>query len=193
MPRAGLSKDAVLRVALDIVDERGPDALTLAALASRAGVATPSLYKHLSSLGELRSQVAAHVLDEMTDVATAAVLGRTGDDAVSALMRRLRTYAVEHPNRYIAVPADPLHDPALVDPASRLLAVFFAALRSFDLEGSAAVHAIRCLRVIVYGFTAIESTGGFGMAEDQAETYEQLISLYLEYLHEHRPPATDHR
>ena len=47
------------------------------------------------------------------------------------------------------------------------------------LNGAAAVHATRCLRVIIHGFVSIESSGGFGLAEDPAETYEQLIQMYL--------------
>lgn len=183
MPRAGLSADAVVRVGLGIVDEHGPEALTLSVVAQRAGVATPSLYKHVRSLGELRSRVAAHVLNEMTEAATASVIGLSGDDAVAALMRRMRQYAVDHPARYASVPADPVHDPALAEPAARFLGVFFAVLRSYDLEGPAAVHAVRFLRVIVHGFASIESSGGFGLAEDPAETFEQLISVYLDYLH----------
>src|SRR5215470_143065 len=124
MPRAGLSSDAVVRVGIDVVDEHGPDALTLSVVAHRAGVATPSLYKHVRSLGELRSRVAAYVLDEMTEAATASVIGRSGDDAVAALMRRMRQYAVDHPARCASVPADPVHDPALTEPATRFLGVF---------------------------------------------------------------------
>jgi hypothetical protein len=33
--------------------------------------------------------------------------------------------------------------------------------------------------VIVHGFASIESSGGFGLAEDPSETYEQLIQMYL--------------
>ena len=43
MPRAALSADAVVAVAMDLLDEIGPAALTLSAVAARAGVATPSL------------------------------------------------------------------------------------------------------------------------------------------------------
>jgi AcrR family transcriptional regulator len=184
MPRAGLTSDAVVDLALEVIDEQGPNAVSLASIAARAGVATPSLYKHVDSLTELRSRVSARILTEMTAVATDAVVGRSGDDAITALMRRMRQYAVEHPNRYAFVPADPVHDPALVEAATGLLQVFFAVVRGYDLDGSAAVHAIRCLRVIVYGFSSIESSGGFGLAEDQSETYEQLIKLYLAYLHD---------
>jgi AcrR family transcriptional regulator len=179
MPRAGLSTDGVVDVALGIVDEQGPEALSLSVVATRAGVAAPSLYKHVASLAELRSRVAARVLAEMTEVATAAVLGLSGDAAIAALMRRLRAYGVEHPARYLAVPPDPMGDPALVQPAGRLLEVFLAVLRGYDLHGASAIHATRCLRVIVHGFASIESSGGFGLTEDPAETYEQLIRMYL--------------
>jgi hypothetical protein len=115
----------------------------------------------------------------MTEVATTAVLGLSGDAAIAALMRRLRAYGVEHPARYLAVPPDPMHDAALAQPAARFIEVFLAVLRGYDLHGADAIHATRCLRVIVHGFVSIESSGGFGLAEDPAETYEQLIQMYL--------------
>jgi AcrR family transcriptional regulator len=183
MPRAGLSADTVVDVAIAILDEQGPDALTLSVVATRAGVATPSLYKHVGSLAELRSRVSIRILGEMTSAATAAVLGLSGDDAVVALMWRMRAYAVEHPARYTHVPADPMHTPELAAAATSLIEVFLAVLRAYDLQGSDAIHATRCLRVIVFGFSSIESTGGFGLAEDPSDTYEQLIHMYLDYLH----------
>jgi AcrR family transcriptional regulator len=179
MPRAGLSARAVVDIAIEIIDAQGAEALALSLVAGRAGVAPPSLYKHVGSVAELRSLVAVRILDEMTDAATAAVMGRSGDAAIAALMRQMRAYAVEHPARYLAVPADPVHDPALADAAGRFLDVFFAVLRSYNLEGSAAVHAIRALRVIIHGFAVIESSGGFGLTEDPTETYDRLIEMYL--------------
>ncbi|GIH11051.1 TetR family transcriptional regulator [Rhizocola hellebori] len=183
MPRAGLNEEAVVTAALAVVDRDGAAALTLASVAALVGVATPSLYKHVGGLAELRSLVANRVLREMADVATAAVLGRSGDDAVTVLMRQLRHYAVEHPARYAAMPADPQHDPALANASGALIGVFAATLRHYALEGSAAIHAIRCLRVIVHGFSSIESSAGFGMAESPDDTFSHLIEMYLSYLH----------
>lgn len=185
MPRAGLNPRAVVDIALDIVDTEGQEALALSLVAARAGVAPPSLYKHVGSLAELRCMVAARILTEMTDLATQAVIGRGGDEAIAALMRSMRTYAVEHPARYLAVPPDPLKDPALAEEGRRFLDVFLAVLRGYDLRGSAAIHALRALRVIVHGFAAIESSGGFGLAEDPAETYEHVIEMYLATLPGH--------
>ena len=185
MARAGLSTSAVVDAALAIVDVHGLDGLTLAAVAGRTRVATPSLYKHVGSLAELRALVRLRVMDELTEQLTAAVLGRSRADAVAALMRACRAYAGEHPGRYAAMPMDPLHDPALADAGSRLIAVFLAVLRGYGLHGSTAVHATRRLRAIVHGFVSIEAAGGFGLPENLDETYEQLIAMFSGSLPNH--------
>jgi AcrR family transcriptional regulator len=92
--RVGLSTTAVVDAAVDVIDECGLDALTLAAVASRTGVAAPSLYKHVGSLGELRTLVSLRLLEEMTERFTAAVVGRSGVDALAILMREYRAFVV---------------------------------------------------------------------------------------------------
>jgi AcrR family transcriptional regulator len=179
MPRAGLSTAAVVEAALAVVDEHGAGALTLAAVAQRTGVATPSLYKHVAKLGELRTLLGARVLDDMTEHFTRAVLGRSGDDAVIALMHAFRAYVKAHPARYAAAPLDPLHDPALAAAGRKQLEVVFGVLRAYDLESSEAIHVTRCLRAVAHGFASLEAGGGFGLPEDLDHTYEQLITAVL--------------
>ncbi|GAA3989393.1 TetR/AcrR family transcriptional regulator [Allokutzneria multivorans] len=179
MPRAGLSTRAVVSAALDLIDEGGVEGLTLAALAQKVGVAAPSLYKHVAGLGELRTLIGARVLEDMTDRFTAAVLGRSGDDAVIALMHAYRDYVLDHPRRYAVMPLDPLHEPALADAGGRLIGVVLAALRDYALTESQAVQAVRRLRVVAHGFASLEANGGFGLPEDLDETYAQLITAVL--------------
>ncbi|NIJ11774.1 AcrR family transcriptional regulator [Saccharomonospora amisosensis] len=178
-PRVGLSADGVVDAALALVDERGTEALTLANVAARTGVATPSLYKHVGGLAELRALVGVRILDEMTTRFSAVAVGRGGDAAVAALMREYRAYVLDHPKRYPLTPMDPLHDPVQREAGTRLLQVMLAALREYGLEGADAVHATRRLRVVVHGFASIEAAGGFGLPEALDETYEQLIDMYL--------------
>jgi AcrR family transcriptional regulator len=175
----GLSTASVVDAALEIVDEGGPQTLTLAAVAARRGVAAPSLYKHVGGLGHLRALVGIRVLEELTDRFTRAAVGRSGDDALAALLREYRAYVIERPARYAAMPADPLHDPALVAAGARLLDVFLAVLRGYGLDGSDAVHALRCGRALAHGFVTLEASGGFGLPEDLDETYERLIGMFL--------------
>jgi AcrR family transcriptional regulator len=179
MPRAGLSPAAVVDAALAVVDERGADALTLAAVATRTGVAAPSLYKHVGGLADLHTLVAVRIMDELTARLSAAVAGRSRDEAVAALMTACRDYVLAHPDRYAAMPADPLHDPALAAAGSRMLDVFLAVLRGYGLRDAAAVHATRCLRAVIHGFATIQAAGGFGLPQDLDRTYRYLIDMYL--------------
>jgi AcrR family transcriptional regulator len=179
MPRAGLSPDAVVAVALTLVDDKGLEALSLAAVADRAGVAAPSLYKHVGSLADLRDLMALQVLREITAVFAEVVIGRSREDAVAALMRAYRTYVVTHPGRYALVPLDPMHRDDLAGAARELLDVFFAVLRGYGLDEPAAVHATRRIRAAAHGFVDLEVRGGFGLAERIDATYEQVIDMVL--------------
>ncbi|HEX6871478.1 MAG TPA: TetR family transcriptional regulator, partial [Micromonosporaceae bacterium] len=85
MARAGLSTPAVVEAALAALDEHGPDGLTLARVAQRSGVATPSLYKHVDGLPALLRLVRLRVTAELADVLRRAVAGQARQDAVRSL------------------------------------------------------------------------------------------------------------
>jgi AcrR family transcriptional regulator len=179
MPRAGLSRDAVVDVALALIDDKGLEALSLAAVADRAGVAAPSLYKHVGSLAALRDLMALRVLREVTATFAEVVMGRSRDEAVGALMRAYRAYVVTHPGRYALVPLDPMRRDDLAGAGRELLDVFFAVLRGYGLDERAAVHATRRMRAVAHGFADLEVGGGFGMDERIDDTYEQVIAMVL--------------
>ena len=182
MPRAGLTTDGVVDVALALVDEKGIEALSLAAIADRAGVAAPSLYKHVGSLADLRILMALRILRQVTGVFAEVVMGRSGDDAVEALMRAYRAYVLANPGRYALLPLDPLGHEVLADAGREQLGVFVAVLRGYGLDEAAATHAIRRLRAAVHGFADLESGGGFGLPEDIETTYDGLIAMCLRSL-----------
>jgi AcrR family transcriptional regulator len=146
-------------------------------VANRTGVATPSLYKHVRSLAELRDRIAVRVLDELTQRVAAAVLGRSGEDALRAAMWAYRSYVVDHPKRYAAMPQQPSDNPQVAAAADRLLDLTIAVLRGYGLEGSAAIHAARCFRATAHGFASLQAAGGFGLPEDVDETYNHLIHM----------------
>ena len=181
MPRAGLTREAVTSVAIDLVDDGGTagfDRLTLAAVAGRAGVAVPSLYKHVSSLDDLRRLVATASVAELTRVLAAATIGRAGPDAVRAAADAIRSFAHQHPGRYAATQVAPSSDPAdaqLVARADETLTVLAGVMRGFGLPDDELVDAIRMLRSAVHGFITLELGGGFGLPDDLDRSYAVLI------------------
>jgi AcrR family transcriptional regulator len=182
MPRAGLTRGTVVEVGLALVDEKGLDALSLAAVADRAGVAAPSLYKHVGSLADLRELMAVRIMQEVTGIFAAAVMGRSRDDAVEALMRECRAYVQANPGRYALIPLDPMRNEATAAAGRELLGVFVAVMRGYGLDEAASTHAIRRLRATVHGFAVLEAGGGFGMPADIETTYDGLIAMFLRSL-----------
>jgi AcrR family transcriptional regulator len=178
--RAGLTPRRVVDAALSIVDESGLDALTLARVAERTGVAPPSLYKHVAGLPALRRLVKLRVLAEFDEAVRAATIGRSGEEALRALAIAYRGYLQARPHRYpfleTAPDPDDAEDQAM---AARVVEVPFAALRGYGLTGSAAVHATRCLRAAIHGFTRLEATGGFGLPEDIEATFAHLLDMVV--------------
>ncbi|MEU0572547.1 WHG domain-containing protein [Nonomuraea sp. NPDC005983] len=175
MARASLSPEAVVDHALRIIDEQGVAALTLSAVAAQAGVATPSLYKHVRNLAELRELLSARVMNEMSDQLSEAALGRSGDQALRALMDAWRAYVLRHPHRYFAMIQTP--DAGRAEAGERLIGILLAVLRGYGLEDSDAIHAARCLRAAGHGFVVLEAGGAFGLPEKLNESYDLLIHM----------------
>ncbi len=177
MPRAGLSPETLVAIALEEVDATGGAQLSLGAVAARAGVRPPSLYKHVAGLPELEALVGARLLDDLATTLSVAVVDRRGADAARAFLHAYRAWALRHPGRYRALPVQPSGDPRLEAAAERLLAV---AARAVDgLEGDEAVHAMRAMRAAAHGFAALESAGGFGMAVDVDASFDRLVEALV--------------
>jgi AcrR family transcriptional regulator len=182
-PRAGLTTKAVVDLALGIVDEAGPGDLTLAKVAERAGVAAPSLYKHVKNLGDLRRLIDLRVVQEMGDALRTAATGREGADAVAKIADAYRDYLQKHPHRTAALTTDPDRGDVELSTATHAVAeVAFAVLRPYGFDHAQAVHATRCIRAAVHGFAGLEASGGFGRPEDVDESFEVLKTMLVQGL-----------
>ncbi len=193
MPRAGLSRGVVISEAAELVDEVGWDQLTMAGVAERLGVRLPSLYKHIGSLDDLRRGIGLLALAELRDVLGSAAIGRAGPDALREVALAYAAYARTHPGRYAATIAAP--GPGDVERAElggRILEIVFAVLAGYGLSGDDAVHATRVLRAALHGFVTLEASGGFGMPQDTAVSYEYLIRTLDESLARWKPVEAAH-
>jgi AcrR family transcriptional regulator len=181
MARAGLTPQIVTDHALAVLDESGPGGLTLKAVAERAGVAPPSLYKHVRSLDELRVLMAVQVLGDAADQIGRAVMGLAGDDALRAFLGEFRAYAGEYPYRHGLIesppPSEGEHGPELDAAATRLVETAFATVRGYGLQGDDLVHAVRALRAVVTGFVGLEHGGGYRLATDLDASFDFLSDL----------------
>lgn len=179
MPRAGLSRDAVVALAVELVDADPTAPLTLAAVASRAGVAVPSLYKHVASLDALRDAVALVGIVALTDAVRAATTDSAGATAMHRAGRAIRDYARRHPGLYAASQPAPGREasPELAAAAADAVAAVALVIAQAGLGPERTVDAVRILRSAVHGFIQLESSGAFGMPDDVDASFERLLDV----------------
>ena len=167
-----------------MVDVEGADALTLAALAERLGVRTPSLYNHVAGLAGLRRELALYSTRQLGACLARATIGKTTDDALLSLAVAFRGYICAHPGLYgLTVKASRPQEPAdaeMIAAEDDVVQIGLAVLASYGLHGQAAVHAVRGLRSVVHGFATLEIAGGFGLPLDTDESFRLLMRMLIE-------------
>ncbi|WP_129668595.1 TetR/AcrR family transcriptional regulator [Phytoactinopolyspora endophytica] len=179
MPRAGLTRKIVVEQAALFADEHGYEQLTLAALAKRAGVALPSLYKHVAGLDALKAELGLLATRELAEVMSKAAVGRARGDALRTVAVAYRAYVLEHPGRYAASvravgPEDALADERQAA-AAEAVDVIFAVLDGYGIAGDEVVDAARAVRSALHGFAVIESAGGFGIPREIDRSFSAMV------------------
>jgi AcrR family transcriptional regulator len=99
--RSRRTREALVKAARELIEEEGFDAVTLAAVADRAGVSHRALYLHFASRSDLLTTVYRY-LGEAEDLATSRAKVWECGNAVSALEEWAHHIARSHP-RILAV------------------------------------------------------------------------------------------
>lgn len=99
--QGGLLRDRFLDIAGRLLEEGGADALTIRAVATRAGVSPPAVYLHFSSKTELVHATCLRVWTSL--FAELEAVSRTVPDPVTALYENCAAYVsfgLRHPAQY---------------------------------------------------------------------------------------------
>lgn len=177
MPRAGLTTAGVVSAGARLADDAGFHNLAMGPLAKRLSVRTPSLYKHVGGLADLRHRIAVQAMTELGDRVRDAMRGRAGADALAAVAGVFRSYVTAHPGRYAATigaevtgPDDPL-----LKANTRVLDSIAAVLRGYDVDEDKLTHVIWTLRCMLHGFAALQASGGFQWTDDPGDSFDWMI------------------
>jgi AcrR family transcriptional regulator len=166
----------VIEEASRLLDERGMDGLTLAALAENLGVRVPSLYKHVDGMPGIQRGIAVAAKTSLGAALTQAAVGRSRDDAIAGMAFAYRRWALEHPGQYpLTMRASGTGDAAEDAASLAVLTVIFDVLSGYDLRDDDAVDATRFMRAAMHGFVALETGGGYEMPNDLERSYSRLV------------------
>jgi AcrR family transcriptional regulator len=115
--RATAVRAAVKRVALQQLQQGGPAAVAINAIARELGVSGPALYRYFKNRDALLTALVLDAYDDLADALDPA-------DSLAALAHAYRAWALEQPHRYRLLFSAPLpgydaHQEALVTAAQR--------------------------------------------------------------------------
>lgn len=146
-----LSRDAVVRAALELLDEVGLDAMTLRGVAERLHVQAPALYWHVRNRQDLVDQMAAAMIRDGLGalMPTGAWMDQLGDIARAY---RITLLACRDGARVLA-------EAGVIDPAlSRLTELSLRTLTSAGFTPQDAMRALVSVLSYVSGFVADEQS-----------------------------------
>lgn len=182
--RRQLNRERVVAKAIELADTaREVDRLTLTVLASALDIRVPSLYNHISSLEDLRQAMAEAAARELIERLREAAAGKIGREALLAMAFAYRQFAQDHPGIYpLTIRAPEPDEEQMTALAQELLQILLLVLGSMGISGEEAIEAVRGIRSILHGFTALEVAGGFKMDLDRDESFRRLVNSYLDGL-----------
>ncbi|GAA2681514.1 MULTISPECIES: TetR/AcrR family transcriptional regulator [Actinosynnema] len=161
---AAATRRALLDAAAGLLDEGGPEAVTLREVGARAGVTRGAPYRHFPDKDSLLSTIAAEALDRLAAEAGAVRAGGAGSPAtrLTGALGVLMAVGRRRPHLYRLMFAHPAGDEAAVGAAraaaGRAEAEFLAAVT--DLVGRAeAPRFAGLLLTSAHGITTMEANG----------------------------------
>ena len=178
--RIGLDKSDVLEAAAAIVDEFGPDELTLARLAKQLGVRSQSLYAHVGGLPGLRRDLKLRTIERQATRFRKAIMAKSGRDALMALMEEQARSHQEHPGlaRLVSWSQFDPTDVAMFEALQEAGEPWIILLATYGLAGDDLAHWYRIIWTSLEGFLALQTAGMLALPADP----EASLRLLMEHL-----------
>lgn len=194
MPRANLSRAAVVDAAARLADRDGAAAVSMSSVAREVGVKPASLYEHVDGLSALLDGAHVLALGELAAAVADAVAGLAGADALRAFADAHRAYATAHPGRWellqrVARPS------TLASPeAARVGSLTLATLRGYPVPDDQRVHAVRLVSSTINGYLALTRNDAFSHRAEPTDVSWRAVVDALDralttWPAEHIPPS----
>ena len=175
-----LTNTLVLTAAVEAVEEKGLNDLSLNDLASRLGVKPPSLYNHISGLEDVRKHLAKEVIFRMETAIRDSAVGRSGETALREMALAYRRFAKENPELYKAFASSRQpKDPEIEAAIQSLMSILSRVLETCGLAPEKEIHFIRIFHCGIHGFVKLETAGFFSGNVSADETFNELIQYQI--------------
>jgi AcrR family transcriptional regulator len=190
----GLAK-ALTTAALALVEQGGPEAVSLRDLAASLGVSRAAPYRHFADRDELLAMVAARGFEDLNTVyETAMASPGDGRQRLYALNRGYFDFATRRPglhrlmfNYGLLTRDDPPR--VLIEPANRAYVLLVKAVEEANpgLDAKGVKARVVTMWSTVYGFLSLNTAGRFQPFMIEPLTHDEIVEAVMRAATE--PPA----
>jgi AcrR family transcriptional regulator len=186
---AASTRSALVRAASELLDEGGPDAVTLRAVGARAGVSRGAPYGHFENKEHLLTRVAVDAWDSVADDVERlrADPTATPDARLERALLTLVELGRRQPHRYSLMFSTPADDPEAAAAATRLENQFLAIVADVVGEPDALRYGA-LLMSSAHGIAGLELSGHLAKEKWQVDG-DQLVRMLVEAIRPGPPPA----
>lgn len=160
----------IVSVARELLEEEGPERLSMRRLADRLGIRAPSLYKHFADKQALEAALISDGFAQQAEAFETAVADTS--DPLGALATAYRVFARTHPHLYRLMTERPLQRERLVPGVEDRAAhpLYHAAGEDRDLA--------RATWAFAHGMTNLELNGRFPPDTDLDAAWERGLAAF---------------
>lgn len=173
-----LDHKKVVDTARELIEEEGPEKLTLQALAARLGVKAPSLYNHIDSIQALREKLALTTLETLDSALRDAALGKSREEALLEMAQTYRNFAIAHSKLYKAMVENYYGEGAVHEEGRIIVRTLYQVLAPYELGEAGTKHFARAFRSALHGFVTLEEAG-FKGTPDAEESFQHLVRALI--------------
>ncbi len=182
MTKKFLSRELIVSVAFQMIDEKGKENFSMRQLAAKLGVQVSSLYNHVNNEFDLLLQVAKLAATMYTDYIQEQIAGLPIDESTVKAGDCFRAFLKEHKYLY-----ELLIDPRWISDSEfdkvieaftqpiYLIAQMYGVTDKEDLD-----NMYIAMRTVTHGFSTLDAIGVFDqLSIDPAEGYHMMIESVI--------------
>ena len=189
--KKGISREVIIKEAVQLVRERSYWALSLRDVAGRLCVKPASLYNHVDGIADIQISVAEYTADILAGRLEEAVGGRRDAGAIAVGATAFMDFARDNPELYKALIHAPKSDARRnLEIGKKTFDVFGKIIHGYGIDENNGLHLVRMLRCMMHGFFELWDNGFMSHGTvGRGESFRFMIDEFTSVVERYRDIA----
>ena len=180
MSKNNISDELIIETSARIANKVGLDNLSLKIIAEELNIKSPSLYNHISSLNEIKSQLMVYGWKQIEEKMIDSAVGVSGYEALKNMCNVFYDYATNNKGIFTAMLwYNKYESDEKQNATTRLFNMLFKIMKSLNITDENINHIIRTVRGFLEGFSLLVNNNAFGNPISIKESFDLSLEIIM--------------